>query len=182
MQSIEQWLPVVGYESSYEVSDQGRVRSLDRIRFDGYMLRSTVLSPSVLSDGRRKVNLWRDGRQTNALIHKLVLQAFVGPRPQGMEGCHGDGDLENNKLANLRWATKLENMDDRRRHGTHNNTVKTHCPQGHALVLPNLVLGELRNGGRKCRACNQAHAYAQKHGSVFSQSYSDNRYQVIMAA
>lgn len=51
-------------------------------------------------------------------IHKLVLEAFVGPRPEGMEACHKDGNRTNNALSNLRWATHKENEKDKEQHGT----------------------------------------------------------------
>jgi hypothetical protein len=47
----------------------------------------------------------------------LVLEVFVGPRPLGMEACHGDGNPKNNALSNLRWDTPQANKDDRQRHG-----------------------------------------------------------------
>lgn len=53
------------------------------------------------------------------LVHRLVLLAFVGPCPQGMECCHGDGNPENNNVENLRWGTRSENVADMIRHGTH---------------------------------------------------------------
>lgn len=52
------------------------------------------------------------------LIHRLVLEAFVGPCPEGLETCHNDGDFTNNKLENLRWDTHKENCADRIKHGT----------------------------------------------------------------
>ena len=51
------------------------------------------------------------------LVHHLVLEAFVGPRPAGMECCHYDGDPTNNRLANLRWDTSKANKADTKRHG-----------------------------------------------------------------
>lgn len=53
------------------------------------------------------------------LVHRLVLEAFVGPCPEGMEGCHNNGDPADNRLANLRWDTKSANAKDSIRHGTH---------------------------------------------------------------
>jgi hypothetical protein len=52
------------------------------------------------------------------LVHRLVLETFVGSCPEGMEGCHGDGDKTNNALLNLRWDTPKSNTCDRIRHGT----------------------------------------------------------------
>lgn len=62
--------------------------------------------------------LSRDSVQHNRLVHVLVLEAFVGPRPEGQEARHLDGDPTNNRLNNLAWGTRSENFDDMRRHGT----------------------------------------------------------------
>jgi len=51
-------------------------------------------------------------------VHRLVLLAFVGPCPEGMEACHENGDRTDNRLSNLRWDTRMANSDDRTRHGT----------------------------------------------------------------
>ncbi len=51
-------------------------------------------------------------------IHRLVLETFVGPCPEGMEGCHNDGDPWNNDVKNLRWDTPKNNQADRVKHGT----------------------------------------------------------------
>lgn len=66
------------------------------------------------------MKLTRDGVTTGALVHVLVLEAFVSPRPSGMDGCHIDGNPENNALPNLRWATHKDNMKDMVLHGRSN--------------------------------------------------------------
>ena len=63
-------------------------------------------------------------RGQTASVHILVLEAFVGPKPKGMEGCHYDGDFSNNKLENLRWDTHLANEADKKRHGTGNVGIR----------------------------------------------------------
>lgn len=68
--------------------------------------------------GYRFVNLARGGKKQQVRIHRLVLGTFVGPAPEGMVACHGDGDRANNDLANLRWDTPKANSDDALRHGT----------------------------------------------------------------
>lgn len=107
MQSTEKWLPVPGHEEDYAVSDQGRVWS----HISGRILRGSKRKRG----GHLVVNL--RGKQWR--IHQLAMLAFIGPCPPGMEVCHGDGDPENNALANLRYDTHRANVGDRRRHGTH---------------------------------------------------------------
>lgn len=55
----------------------------------------------------------------NYHVHRLVLEWFVGPCPEGMEACHNDGDSTNNRLDNLRWDTRKANIIDSVKHGTH---------------------------------------------------------------
>jgi hypothetical protein len=69
--------------------------------------------------GYHLYGLQRGGRRYNRTAHRLVLEAFVGPRPPGTECCHGDGNRGNNALANLRWDTRKSNHADALRHGTH---------------------------------------------------------------
>lgn len=61
--------------------------------------------------------LRREGQTHYRYVHRLVLEAFVGPCPEGMEACHDDGDPANNRLGNLRWDTPTANGQDRCRHG-----------------------------------------------------------------
>jgi hypothetical protein len=58
-----------------------------------------------------------DGRTIRKLVHHLVLEAFVGPRPDGMVGCHDNDDNTDNSLGNLRWDTHKKNCEDRARNG-----------------------------------------------------------------
>jgi hypothetical protein len=51
-------------------------------------------------------------------VHHAVLLAWVGPRPEGMEGRHIDGDITNNAASNLAWSTHVENIADKEAHGT----------------------------------------------------------------
>lgn len=186
MQSTEEWRPVVGYEGRYEVSNHGRVRSLDRYaragKHSNRLYRGKMLR-LIRSDetGRVSVGIHKDGKHRTRLVHHLVLEAFIGPRPRGTEGCHWDGDASNNRASNLRWDTHIANEHDKRRHGTHNNTAKTHCPRGHILADPNLVPGEAAKGYRKCRACTIATASAFKRGVPLTQEDADARYMHVMA-
>lgn len=69
-------------------------------------------------DGYSGVQLTDDmGKRRYRPVHQLVLEAFVGPRPVGMEACHNDGNPANNRLDNLRWDTHAANTEDSRRQG-----------------------------------------------------------------
>lgn len=155
----ETWRPIPGYEGLYEASDHGRVRSLDRrvphARAGTILCRGKVLAPAM-HRGRPHLTLARDGAHRQVGVHTLVLEAFIGPRPEGMEGCHGDGDKLNNHLSNLRWDTTSANVLDQVQHGVHRNGRKTRCPLAHLLEEPNLVQAGLRRGQRNCRACARA--------------------------
>lgn len=133
----ETWKPVVGWELLYEVSDYGRVR-----KSSGEMLWHTGARQWVWLYGREP---WQR-RQ----VHHLVLEAFVGPRPPGMKGCHYDDDPSNNSLGNLRWDTTSANAFDSVRNGTHRNSSKTKCKAGHAFTPENT---KFHKYGRACRTC-----------------------------
>ena len=121
----EEWRPVVGFEGFYEVSDAGRVRGLDRDvdrgRLSGTLftmfVKGRILKNSETADRYHLVRLRNQGVR-QAKVQILVLEAFVGPRPDGYECRHLDGCRTNNRLENLRWGTRSENQRDRNLHGT----------------------------------------------------------------
>jgi hypothetical protein len=77
-----------------------------------------LLRPDVGQKGHLRVTLFVDGISVRRLVHHLVLEAFVGPRPEGMEACHfPDWNPANNSASNLRWDTKQGNWRDRKLHG-----------------------------------------------------------------
>mgnify|MGYP000973833453 CR=1 FL=1 len=153
MSEPEQWRPILGYGGFYEVSSRGQVRSLDRANSRGNRLRGSAVARSKRPGGYLQVALHREGRRGRAFVHRLVLEAFSGPCPSGMEACHIDGDPANNALSNLRWGTHSENMFDKVRHGTHHEANKTHCKSGHEFSPENTYL--TAEGKRRCRTCQR---------------------------
>lgn len=155
---IEEWRPVVGFEDSYEVSSLGRVRSLDRIITGrgglSFKKRGKLLRPAEsLSNGRPKVTLMVDAVPHYRQIQRLVIDAFIGPRPSPRHQCaHNDGDRRNNLPSNLRWATPVENNADKILHGTHQwgervGTSKLTVAQVRLMrsIKPHFSLTELAN-------------------------------------
>lgn len=165
----ERWLPVLGHDH-YEVSDHGRVRSLSSMRHGhcptctcGEVLirRGKVLTPFPTKKGHLCVSLDRSERHR---VHILVLEAFVGPRPEGLLGLHRDGNPKNNHVDNLYWGTYSDNSRDAVRHGTHRMTRRTECKRGHPLDGVRLnVDGSVRR--RYCTICTkaQSRAWRQAH-------------------
>lgn len=113
----EEWRVIPGFDM-YEVSDQGRVRSWKRGGRGGHLWRAQpkLLKPGVGTHGYRLVVLRKDGKDHTRTVHKLVLLAFVGPAPDGLECRHLNGNEHDNRLANLRWGTRQENVADRMLH------------------------------------------------------------------
>ncbi len=130
---IEEWRDVVGYEGLYQVSNLGRVKSLDRIvkcpnRWGGiHQLKVSARFMKLVKQprcGHFTLVLCRGGCIRGASVHKLVMGAFIGPCPEGMEVCHNDGNPGNNHLANLRYDTHRNNQHDMIHHGTSNRGEK----------------------------------------------------------
>lgn len=143
----EQWRDVVGYEGRYRVSDQGNVWSC---------LTNHLLHQQPTRRGRLQVTLVPATGKANKRtlsVYRLVLEAFVGPCPEGMVACHYNDIPDDNRLENLRWATHSDNMRDRVRNGNDRNANKTHCPRGHEYSNTNTRIGAL--GGRVCKVCDR---------------------------
>ena len=120
----EIWRPVVGYEGLYEVSNLGRVRSLDmyvKVGYGNYRLhKGKVLSPTKNKNGYLKVNLYCNGKQKTIDVHRLVTEAFL-PNPDNLPQVnHKDEDKTNNRVENLEWCDHKYNMN----YGTRNIRAK----------------------------------------------------------
>ena len=111
----ELWLPVVGYEGFYEVSNQGRVRSLDReVRHSSgtgtRLWRGRILKQIPSTNGYRQVGCCREGKQRMERVHRLACIAFHGPCPSSDHNVdHIDENKQNNRANNLRWMLAVDN-------------------------------------------------------------------------
>jgi hypothetical protein len=164
--SAEQWRPVTDFPW-YEVSNQGRVRSLSRIltqrngrprRVQGRVL---VCSPD--KKGYRVLTVRGLGgrKERKRFVHQLVLGAFVGRCPDGHEANHKDGRHANNCLTNLEYLTGRQNKQHAWDTGLtpRQRKRKTYCTRGHRLVVP--VAQTMPSSGNRyvyyrCRECKRA--------------------------
>lgn len=153
----EVWRPVLGWEGRYEVSSQGRVRSL-------VGRRPRVLRPRPTRQGYPMVALYRDNVRRDVGIHLLVAEAFHGPRPEGLCVCHANDVKHDNRPENLRFDTWSENQRDRVRNGTHELAARTHCKRGHKFTPENTRIQAAagRLPYRACRTCARIKARARR--------------------
>lgn len=110
----------------YRVGEDGSVWSCIKRKGLGFGKGSTtVLSDewfrlkfSKDKDGYSRLTLCKNRKHLGFCVHRLVLELFIGPRPDGMEACHGAGGKEDNSVENLRWGTHESNIADKALQGT----------------------------------------------------------------
>lgn len=102
----EEWRPIVAV-AEYEVSNLGRVRRNGRIK-----------KPREDRKGYQFVVLWSHRKSRKYAVHRLVAEAFIGPRPEGLIVRHRNGINDDNRDSNLRYGTYAENEADKIEHGT----------------------------------------------------------------
>ena len=166
----EQWQPISGYLGLYDVSNHGRVwsrpRRVNDARGHQYTRPGRILAHAHDHVGHSVVNLHRDGVMRQHRVRTLVLGAFVGPRPAGLECRSRNGDYSDCSLANLTYGTHSEIMRSVVDNGHHAQAGRTHCPAGHPYDAENTsagwVDGRLR---RHCRTCRRARARARSASS-----------------
>ena len=121
----EEWIPVVGYEGLYMVSNLGRVKSLNYKRTGKEKILTPVTNKKD-KQGYYRVPLSKNGEKKNVLVHILVAEAFI-PNPLNLpEVNHIDENTLNNNVDNLEWCTKKENAN----HGTRNQRISEKMTNG----------------------------------------------------
>ena len=124
----ESWRPACGFPG-YKISSHGRLQGK----------RGWILKPHLAGhkgEERLKIGLRRNGKKHKKTPHRMVLEAFVGPCPPGMEACHWDDNYFHNHAWNLRWDTRLANEADKRRNGkTPRGSLHYHAKMTEAEVI-----------------------------------------------
>ena len=161
----QSWHPVIGYEGLYEVSNLGNVRSVDRttsvFRYGktyqakkrGKQLKLHADRGGYLTATLYNVSL---GKNLKISVHILVAEAFIGPRPEGLDVLHGISGQKVNTPENLSYGSSSKNMLDRVRDGTDNRGEK----HPHAL----LTRDEVEFIRRADRSRGKAQAIAEIFG------------------
>lgn len=166
----EIWRPVVGFETSHEVSNFGRVRTIAR-EYAGLHGLVRRIIPRELEQWKNRrgypmVSLWIFNRGTQRVVHRLVAYAFLGPPPSPRHQVnHRDGAKTNNRLDNLEWVTPQENI----RHAF--DTGLNRGPVGELSPNSKLTAEDIRNIRRTVAEGRATHrqieaAYGISHGQV----------------
>lgn len=111
---MEKWKTIDGYEGIYQVSNQGRVKSLSRkvphARHGFVSVKEKILKPDTNHDGYARVGLCKEGLNSTHKVHRLVATAFLQKKDDGNVVNHIDGNKSNNSVKNLEWVTQSENV------------------------------------------------------------------------
>lgn len=117
----EIWKDIPGHEGNYQASNFGRIKSLN---YQGKH-RELIMKPKNLGNGRFAVKIFKNKLYKYEKIHRLVLMAFCGKCPEGMECMHLDDNPSNNKIENLKWGTRSENQKQKFKNGRSTRKYKT---------------------------------------------------------
>lgn len=137
------WKDVVGFEGIYQVSNEGQVRSFHSGAWK-------LVRSNLNRLGYVHLNLCKNGKKFKKLVHQLVLESFIGPRPSDKHvSCHKNGNRSDNRAENLRWGTYKSNAADKREHRT--EVVGSDKPAAKLCEDTVLLIRErLSQGERQC--------------------------------
>jgi len=124
----EVWKDIPGYEGIYQASNTGKIKSLPRMCGKFHKEPGRILIASE-QNGYPRVALCKDGKGKNFKVHKLVALTFLGPRPEGQEVMHLDGNKKNPELPNLRYGSRKCNAAFKIDHGTYGKNRKLNMYQ-----------------------------------------------------
>lgn len=109
---MEIWRNIKNYEELYEVSNQGNVRSKDRMDASGHKRKGILRKQNKDKDGYYTIVLCKDGKVKSYKVHRLVAEAFIENPYNKPEIDHINTDREDNRVENLKWVTSKENSNN----------------------------------------------------------------------
>jgi hypothetical protein len=154
---VLEWRDISGYEGSYQVSNDGRVKSLARvvIRKDGrkQSVVEKILSASLNDKGYLHLSLLKNGKRKSAFIHKLVAITFI-ENPNGYRVVRHLNDIKtDNGVDNLAWGNHRDNTLDSIRNGRHATANRETCSRGHKYSEYGYYISATRPNSRYCKEC-----------------------------
>lgn len=169
MINCETWKSVIGYDGLYQVSDLGRVRSLDR--FYKKISLGRVLKLSVNKPGYKVFTASKFGSPKKLYVGKEVLRAFVKNPLEKPEVNHKNGIKTDDQLTNLEWVTGAENLAHAKKTGLNHNIGETHC---HAVLTRQNVL-DIRRTYVLLKDRKNGMKYTYPSGKSMAQQYGITR-------
>lgn len=124
-EKVEVWKDIPGYEGKYQASTEGRIRSLDRLVYGRNWYTQKLflrkIPGKILKPGKfckaGHVSVVLGHKAAGTPVHQLIMRTFVGPAPEGQEVRHKNGNPADNRLVNLEYGTRRENILDVFRQG-----------------------------------------------------------------
>lgn len=148
----EIWKDIPGYEGLYQASSLGRIRSLDREKWNGYCLylnKGRVMKQSVINSGREVVSLCVNSKVKRMLVYRLVAMAFI-PNPNNYPQVnHIDGNPRNNRADNLEWCNQSGNEIHKLYTLGHTNSSLLYPPKKVIRVQDGTVFRSLSEASRE---------------------------------
>ena len=163
-----EWKPIEGYEGLYEISNNGKVRGLDRKDNKGRKVKGQIIKIHINTHGYQIVDLCKDGERKHYQLHRLIAKTFI-PNPDNKPHIdHINTIKSDNRIKNLRWVTRSENMLNEltRKHNSerqigrklteeHKKKVKENTPlkKSTLCIETNKVYFSAREAGRQTGIC-----------------------------
>lgn len=145
---MEIWKDIKGYEGLYQISNMGRVKSLDRITSDGRCIKSKYLKIGDNNKGYKNVALCKNSIYEKCYVHRLVAQAFIPNEEGKKEVDHINTIRDDNRVENLRWVTHKENMNNeisrKQNSNNHWNVSGGNNPKAKKVVCDGVIFNCVR--------------------------------------
>lgn len=180
MQTQEIWKDIIGFEGLYQISNHGRIKSLERtvMRKDGFAttVKESIKFPSIMNTGYYMITLYKNNIAKYCTMHRLLAIHFI-PNPENKPYInHIDGSRDNNSLKNLEWCTQSENMQHAMRSGVMKEQFKSGFAHQLCKLTPEDVRGikKLRAEGKTLKIIGELYNISGRHASGIARGETHN--------